>query len=177
MPIIKNLPPTVQSIKGEPIKLVCKVEGEPQPKVEWSKDNIPIKESENVHLGQTPDGTSILLIYSAKESDAGEYKLKASNPKGTTTAKSDIKVNRKNQYYTYLSILIKTLIYQQKYQKIQFSNKSCHRISQLVLENLLNYKHKFMEFHFLIFNGSNMEFHYNRVNMSKWIFNLMEQLH
>ena len=92
----EKLPSTIEIAKGEPIKLVAKVAGEPQPKIQWVKDNVPIKESESVHLTQKPDGTVCLEIDSAKESDAGKYELKATNAKGTTTSSSDVSISGKN---------------------------------------------------------------------------------
>lgn len=95
IPMIKEkLTSKIQIAEGEPIKLVAKVAGEPQPKIQWVKDNVPIKESENVHLTQKPDGTVALEIDSAKESDAGKYELKASNSKGKANTASDIAVSR-----------------------------------------------------------------------------------
>ena len=93
--IKEKLSSTIEIAKGEPIKLVAKVAGEPQPKIQWVKDNVPIKESENVHLTQKPDGTVALEIDSAKESDSGKYELKATNVKGTTVSSSDVVIASK----------------------------------------------------------------------------------
>ena len=93
--IKEKLPSKIETAKGESIKLVAKVAGEPQPKIQWIKDNVPIKESDNVHLSQKPDGTVSLEIDSAKESDTGKYELKASNSKGSATSTTDIVVSGK----------------------------------------------------------------------------------
>lgn len=79
--------------KGEPILLIAKVQGSPE--IQWSKDRIPIKQSEDVHLEQKPDGTVKLEIDSAKESDSGRYELKASNSEGTATSAINIQISGK----------------------------------------------------------------------------------
>ena len=94
--IKEKLTSKIQIAEGESIKLVAKVAGEPQPKIQWIKDNVPIKESENVHLTQKPDGTVVLEIDSAKESDSGKYELKATNAKGTATSSSDVSISGKS---------------------------------------------------------------------------------
>ena len=97
IPLIKEkLVSKIEIAEGEPIKLVAKVAGEPQPKIQWVKDNVPIKESENVQLTQKPDGTVALEINSAKESDSGKYELKVTNAKGTTISSSDVSISGKS---------------------------------------------------------------------------------
>lgn len=108
--IIEKLPKNIQVLKGEPLKLVAKIEGSPKAKVEWSKDGVPLKESEKMKLLKKPDGNVLLEINSANESDAGKYELKVSDAAGATTSSSDIVVNG-----IYCSLICALLIFGIKY--------------------------------------------------------------
>ena len=94
--ITQNLPSSINVVTGQPLKLDAKVEGSPSPDVEWLKDGIPIKPSENIIIEKKPDGTVSLEIKQAQPGDSGKYELKATSPKGQSVSSSDVKVGGKH---------------------------------------------------------------------------------
>jgi hypothetical protein len=91
----KELPDSVNAVEGKPLNLVAKIEGEPLPAVQWTKDGKLIKPSEGVRIEEKPDGTVSLSIESAKPKDSGQYAIIAKTPSGDLKSFSDVNVLKK----------------------------------------------------------------------------------
>jgi hypothetical protein len=88
----KELPDSVNAVEGKPLNLVAKIEGEPLPEVQWTKDGKIIKPTDGVKIETKPDGTVSLSIESAKLKDSGQYAIIAKTPSGDLTSSSDVNV-------------------------------------------------------------------------------------
>ena len=69
----------VTTYDGASVELECTATGDPQPKIEWSRDSIPIHYSVQYVLKE--DGSLLLPNVTANQS--GYYKCQASNYAGT----------------------------------------------------------------------------------------------
>ncbi|XP_059614188.1 protein vein isoform X2 [Phlebotomus argentipes] len=76
--LTENLPVRV----GKKIRLVCRVKGQPPPKITWFKDGRSIKRDRNRYTFSHLKRRSILTIESAKKHDAGQYECRARNKLG-----------------------------------------------------------------------------------------------
>lgn len=65
----------VRVMEGQPLRLECKVEGNPLPELVWYKDGEKIIPSERIQLEQDPDGKARLIIPKCTLDDDGEKKL------------------------------------------------------------------------------------------------------
>ncbi|XP_053662850.1 protein vein [Anopheles marshallii] len=78
-PAILSITPNVTRSEGKRVRLVCKVDGQPPPKVAWFKDKRLINRNATkygqVHLKKRSE----LTIFNASTSDAGEYECRAKN--------------------------------------------------------------------------------------------------
>ncbi|XP_035528933.1 myomesin-3 [Morone saxatilis] len=81
--------------EGMTVKLSCKVQGCPPPKVTWYKDGLPLRMTErswNYSLQQT-FGLNSLEIRRCSPDDAGEYKVVAKSPLGEAMTFGTLVVN------------------------------------------------------------------------------------
>lgn len=85
-------PNDVRATEGNPIKIECKVDGQPMPEIQWIKDGEIVKPSDRVKIEQLPDGTCRLSIDSCNPDDAGTYRIVATSPQGSANAKSNVHV-------------------------------------------------------------------------------------
>ncbi|GBM23809.1 hypothetical protein AVEN_81669-1, partial [Araneus ventricosus] len=79
-PFVGQLHP-LDAVVGKPIVLEAKVTGNPQPKIEWFKNDNKLESSPHVNLSEG-DNKAVLTIEKAGLNDAGEYKLTATNDLG-----------------------------------------------------------------------------------------------
>ncbi|KAL5107767.1 Hemicentin-1 [Taenia crassiceps] len=75
---------------GSSMALFCVAEGEPKPVIRWTKDGIPITETQG-RFQISDDGVHLRLPV-AEETDAGRYACIASSPYGEISKHFDIKV-------------------------------------------------------------------------------------
>uniref|UniRef100_A0A182SRU4 Ig-like domain-containing protein n=1 Tax=Anopheles maculatus TaxID=74869 RepID=A0A182SRU4_9DIPT len=77
-PVIHFITPNVTRVDGKRVRLVCKVDGQPPPKVAWFKDKRLITRNATkyiqVHLKKRSE-----LVFNASMSDSGEYECRAKN--------------------------------------------------------------------------------------------------
>lgn len=77
---------------SQPLKLEAKVKAYPPPKIEWTKDGVPIKTSQGFNVIKQPDGTVGLEIEKSKPDHAGLYTLTASNKLGEVTGEANVEI-------------------------------------------------------------------------------------
>lgn len=93
-PIIKKPLEDVRVEEGEPCTLLCSVDGEPMPAVQWYKNDALVDHAhdERVKIASKSDGTTTLFIDKAKMDDSGQYELRAVNAKGDTSTSGKLLV-------------------------------------------------------------------------------------
>jgi hypothetical protein len=89
---VEKAPVTVD--EGDEVKLTVEVKGKPIPKVEWTKDDKPLKETRDLTL-KKKDGEYTLVLSDAKQKDSGQYKCTAKNTQGTSTREFVVDVESK----------------------------------------------------------------------------------
>ena len=83
-------------VVGEETLMVCKVSGNPEPKIEWLKDGKPL--IGYFRIKTEYDGTlSTLNIEKSSLDDTGEYKCVASNEFGSVQSVCDLVVKEKQE--------------------------------------------------------------------------------
>lgn len=93
--VISGLPDSLAVVEGEKLELAAEIDGQPAPKVEWTKDGQPIRPGDDsaIKMSTDEDGkTHRLSIAEARLEDAGKYGLKASNKFGEAETKADVDV-------------------------------------------------------------------------------------
>ncbi|XP_018098707.1 palladin isoform X2 [Xenopus laevis] len=84
--------------EGMPSTFICKVTGEPKPKIYWFKDGKQIsKRSEHYRIQREPDGTCSLHTATSLLDDDGNYTIMASNPQGRISCTGRLMVQAVNQ--------------------------------------------------------------------------------
>lgn len=89
--------------ENEPISLEAKVSGSPQPKLKWFRDGQELKPSNRIKITENPEGTVALEITKAKPSDAGDYRLVATNDAGSVASNAVVSVRIKPKILRQLS--------------------------------------------------------------------------
>lgn len=97
----ENAPEFVSSLEtqtvtvGETAALECRVQGQPQPKVTWYKDDKEVKPDKRHIIESLPDGTQKLTVLEAVVQDIGKYTCKAISPAGKAATDSRLIVKGK----------------------------------------------------------------------------------
>ncbi|XP_062709136.1 protein vein isoform X2 [Aedes albopictus] len=95
-PKIYSMTSNVTRQEGKRVRLVCKVQGEPPPKVTWFKDkrsiNRNVTKYAQVHLKKRSE----LIIHSVIPSDAGEYECRAKNKYAKISNSTHVRVTAKH---------------------------------------------------------------------------------
>ncbi|XP_062543025.1 protein vein isoform X2 [Armigeres subalbatus] len=95
-PKIYSITSNVTRQEGKRVRLVCKVQGEPPPKVTWFKDkrsiNRNVTKYAQVHLKKRSE----LIIHSVIPSDAGEYECRAKNKFNKISNSTHLRVTAKH---------------------------------------------------------------------------------
>lgn len=76
---------------GQPLALKVSVTGDPEPKVEWFKNNTPLSSSDIMDL-KYKNRVATLNIGEVYPEDEGEYMCKATNSQGTVRTKCKLTV-------------------------------------------------------------------------------------
>jgi len=84
----------VRVTEGQPLKLYCKIEGDPLPEITWFKDGEKVVPSDRVKLEQDPDGSARLIIPACTLDDDGVYRIIATNPHGSANDKCTATVKK-----------------------------------------------------------------------------------
>ncbi|OZC09937.1 hypothetical protein X798_03043 [Onchocerca flexuosa] len=102
--------------KNHPCKLICNVQGNPVPKVEWSKDGSPI-DPDRAHLTYR-SGVCTLELFSSRVDDAGTYRCEAINSLGTDYTECTVNVQGRSDE----SIPVKPLRTKRIYDTLNVGN-------------------------------------------------------
>ena len=73
------------------VKLESRVQGKPQPKVEWDKDEVPLESNEHIIINANDD-LHTLVIQSPTKDDKGTYTLTATNNAGVGTRTFNVEI-------------------------------------------------------------------------------------
>lgn len=73
------------------VKLEARVQGKPQPKVEWDKDEVPLESNEHITINAKND-LHTLVIQSPTMDDKGTYTLTATNKAGVGTRAFNVEI-------------------------------------------------------------------------------------
>lgn len=82
---------TVYVNEGEELKLAVTPTGNPKPEITWYKDGVMVIESTRRNIRSRLDD-NLLVVYSAKTEDAGNYRCEASNVLGKNSKTFIVKV-------------------------------------------------------------------------------------
>ncbi|KAI1702784.1 immunoglobulin domain-containing protein [Ditylenchus destructor] len=78
--------------EGDTLTLKCTVGGEPQPTLKWYRNGEELKPDDRVAIRLALSGEATLRIRDATKSDAGEFKVVATNEAGQAESKCQVKV-------------------------------------------------------------------------------------
>lgn len=73
----------VRVTEGQPLKLHCRITGDPNPEIVWYKDGERVEPSDRLQLEQDESGNAYLTIPSCTLADDGIYRVIATNPHGS----------------------------------------------------------------------------------------------
>lgn len=93
-PIIKKSLEDAKVEEGEPVTLLCSVDGEPMPAVQWYKNDALVDHAhdERVKIASKSDGSTTLSIDKTKLDDSGQYEVRAVNAKGDASTSGKLLV-------------------------------------------------------------------------------------
>uniref|UniRef100_A0A9J2P3W7 Immunoglobulin I-set domain protein n=1 Tax=Ascaris lumbricoides TaxID=6252 RepID=A0A9J2P3W7_ASCLU len=78
--------------EGDTLTLKCKVAGEPMPTIRWEKDGVELQKSDRLVMRAALDGTLTLRVLDTKKSDAGKYRVIATNSAGESSSECHVGV-------------------------------------------------------------------------------------
>lgn len=88
LPFFREKPQNTAFIDGEPAQITCFAVGNPQPLVQWFKNDMVIPDSKRIRIITDKDGRSTLRFEPAHHSDEGIYKVVARNRVGQVVART-----------------------------------------------------------------------------------------
>ena len=101
-------PRSVSVEEGSLLRLACKVEGEPEPAVAWSKDGRPVTAVGQRILQKRAGPARTLQIPAALATDAGVYACTVSNPSGRDECTVTVEVRPLEEEMTDFRQLLKS---------------------------------------------------------------------
>jgi len=87
-PFLREKPKTVAMILNQAAQFSCMAVGDPQPVIQWYKNDVLIMPGQRVSIEEQENGSSILRIDATCLFDCGVYKVVARNRSGQTVAKA-----------------------------------------------------------------------------------------
>lgn len=90
MPFLREKPQLLPIVEGKPAQLVCLAVGNPQPSIQWFKNDLVIQEGSRIKVVLDVEGRSTLKFSPAKDIDVGIYKVVARNNVGQTVARTRV---------------------------------------------------------------------------------------
>jgi len=87
-PFLREKPKTVAMLLNQTAQFSCMAVGDPQPVIQWYKNDVLIMPGQRISVQENENGSSILKIESTALFDCGVYKVVARNKSGQTVAKA-----------------------------------------------------------------------------------------
>jgi len=87
VPYLREKPLSCTVASGEPMTFTSIAAGEPQPTIQWFKDDMILGVTERCTISNKEDGRSTLSIERPNDFDTGLYKVIARNPSGQSSHK------------------------------------------------------------------------------------------
>ncbi|XP_073994367.1 obscurin isoform X7 [Rhodnius prolixus] len=87
-PFMREKPQITPIEDGKPVQLVCYAVGDPQPTIQWFKNDMMIGGSNRIKIFEDKKGRSYLRLEPANAVDAGIYKVVARNRVGQTVSRT-----------------------------------------------------------------------------------------
>ena len=81
----------LEAKQGTAVKLYCTFSADPNPEIEWFKDDVRVKESRRLKV-ETDNRTSSLSINETRPADKGQYKCVARNDLGSASCSATLTV-------------------------------------------------------------------------------------
>ncbi|RZB39359.1 muscle M-line assembly protein unc-89-like [Asbolus verrucosus] len=81
----------LQQLPGRDAKFPCRISGVPQPEVVWTRDGVPIQESNKYHIKRDGD-LCCLYVLNCDPYDAAVYKATATNKEGEAVCSASLEV-------------------------------------------------------------------------------------
>ncbi|KAG9350141.1 hypothetical protein JZ751_026494 [Albula glossodonta] len=78
--------------QGTTVRLICHIQGYPDPEVLWLHGEEPVEESSSRQIDYQDDGNCTLVLSDVQESDSGVYTCKATNSLGEALCSCKLKV-------------------------------------------------------------------------------------
>ena len=89
MPGFTNDPDNTVKIEGETAIFNCTVDGNPEPSIDWTKDNVTLNITADPDLSQSNSGkVHVLTIQNVHRSDEGQYRCVANNNIGSASSEA-----------------------------------------------------------------------------------------
>lgn len=90
LPFFREKPQVLPVQEGDQAQLSCFAVGDPQPSIQWFKNDMVIAEGQRIKIITDEDGRSTLKFDPAMHHDIGYYKVVARNKVGQTVARTRI---------------------------------------------------------------------------------------
>jgi len=78
--------------KGSTVRLICNIQGYPDPEVVWLQNEDPVEETKRVQIEYEEDGTCTLIKADAEPEDSGIYQCRATNKLGAAMCSARLTV-------------------------------------------------------------------------------------
>jgi len=122
----------VEILQGLPLLLACLVEGDPQPKVDWYKNNMKLNENETIKL---LNGNRFLNVIETNLWDNGNFSCVAANPEGEVSLNFHVKILAPPKFIDYSVAALSSKRYHNDKQKIVDKSKAAPENTINVMED------------------------------------------
>lgn len=94
-PVVERAMQSAKVMDGEEVRLTCKINGVPMPRIKWYHDGQPVRENHGVRMTLSPNGEAVLHMAEVFPEDDGLYECKAVNPAGQTCTSAVLTIESK----------------------------------------------------------------------------------
>ena len=102
---------TIIAVKGRSVTLNCNVDGNPPPRVDWTRNGKPVPSPADTRRLILPSGSlhiTKIINYRGNKPDVGVYQCIATNKVGTTVSRK-VKLSVAGKLYMLFSICLKVV--------------------------------------------------------------------
>lgn len=101
-PVIITPLDSVLIMDGEPIKLSCKIKGQPWPQIDWYHDNTPVQRARDITVARQESGLCELCIKEAFPEMSGIYRCVATNDFGSCCCECTVEIEGSDENSTFI---------------------------------------------------------------------------